>query len=305
MWINSKRIMVAGLALFFIIVFSSFAESKYTRSAKSSHAQDRGSYGIRSVNPSKSTGIGPLGSLMGSLIVECGIQTAELSSLPIDTAVYLTHPDEAQTVAIENVRRSVEQAANTMAGDCPSEVPSRLLLRVAATQRALEVVEGATSALREPLESFYDLLRDEQKARLAGGFFVMEADASDAMAGLVRTRSHNGAGHGNRPTSNVLDCGLWLAELRNWPMAKIEQSLELTARQRGPFYELAASLQFAADNLEDACPAGTQRTPIERLSVMVERLEALHQSMEIISAPLRRVYEVLDEIQLARLATEI
>jgi hypothetical protein len=299
-----NRVAAAGLATFFLVAPSSSVESNYSHSAKSSRQYDGITHKTGPADLSSSVGAGPLGSLMGAAIVECGVQTAVLRRLPIGMIVDLTHPDDAQTVAIENVRRSVQHAANAMLGNCPSEVPGSLMLRVAAAQRVLEIVERATSFLRDPLETFFETLHDEQKARLAAGL-VEGVDAGGAIADSAQMRGKDGTGRGNSPTSRVWDCGLWLAELRNWPLPSVERSLGLTARQRGAFYELAASFQFAADNLEDACPAETPPTPVGRLIATVESLEALRGAVEIISAPLRRLHKVLDESQQARLGARI
>jgi hypothetical protein len=252
-----------------------------------------------------SAGSGPLGSLMGKLIGECSLQLAELDKLPMESIGRMIHADDAQLDTIQTVRRTAQDTANALAAACPTQAPASPPTRLAAARRAIEVVEMATSTLREPLETFYQSLRDEQKTRLAAGILVVEADATGAVPLLAGTSTDSGDSREARVAERVWDCGIWIADLRGWPIMKAEQSLQLTARQLGAFYELAAAFQFAADSLEDSCPNGTQPTPIRRLTSMTEKLEALRASTDIIRAPLTRFYEVLDDGQRARFSAGI
>ena len=114
---------------------------------------------------------------------------------------------------------------------------------------------------------------------------------------MIATRATRPRAHG------IANNGL--NELRAWPVEQVQRDLHLTPRQRGAFYELAAAFQFAADSLEDSCPRRALPTPIGRLLLMRERLEALRQSAVIIRAPLAHFYEVLDEGQRVRFGAEI
>ena len=95
-------------------------------------------------------------------------------------------------------------------------------------------------------------------------------------------------------------CEQWRAELRTWPIAQVEQIVQVGARQRAAFYELAASFQHAADMLTDTCPE-TAATPFGRMSQIRKSLDAIRQSIAVIRPALTRFDGMLDRTQRTRL----
>jgi hypothetical protein len=90
------------------------------------------------------------------------------------------------------------------------------------------------------------------------------------------------------------------AELRYWPIARVEQIVQLGPRQRAAFYEVAAAFQHAADGLADTCPSEPAPTPLGRMAQLKTSLDAVRQSITIIRPAVEHLYELLDSGQKKR-----
>ena len=246
---------------------------------------------------------GPVGNLMRELIGDCDRQLFDLKNLPTNSIAQTIEPDDAQATALENIHRIAEKTADALTASCPLQDAGEPPLRLAAAEQGLEAVETAMNSLQQPLETFYQSLRDEQKERLASTAPAPDTDVSGATpADLPR---HRRPRRENGPPVLAWDCDQWIEQLRNWPVDQVLRALNLMPRQRGTFYELAASFQFAADNLEDSCPRQDRPTPIGRLLYMKDKLQALHQSANIIGVPLRHLYDILDDGQKTRFGAQM
>ena len=73
-----------------------------------------------------------------------------------------------------------------------------------------------------------------------------------------------------------------------WPIGRVEQVIAVAARQRAAFYDLAASIQRAADMLADSCPREATPTPIGRIEDLRKKLDAVRESFTAIEPALDR-----------------
>jgi hypothetical protein len=252
------------------------------------------------VSPGKT---GPLGVLMGELIKDCSREANELKILPVDAIAAAITPDTSQNSALMNIHNAAVTAANTLASTCPKDAPQAPLDRLAAVDRGIDAVQAAFNMLEEPLQAFYQLLSNEQRARLVARYPVATIETTGAAPKRRHSRRKDNDTTDAAPSApRVWDCEQWEAELRAWPITQAEQVVQPSARQRGSFYEFAASLQYAADSLDDSCPQQVAPTPIGRLQDMKEKLDALHQSTALMRVPLEHFYETLDGGQKDRLA---
>ena len=248
---------------------------------------------------------GPLGVLIDQLIRDCNREVVELRNFPAESIAQTIGPDETQDAALKSIVKIAAEAADTLVQSCPKEAPVSPADQLFTLDREMEAVQLALDSLQPPLRTFYQSLEDEQKARLVVRYFVASGDASRAAeTPAAQTRSATPAdGHqGAYPARKGWNCDQLRAELRAWPVARIEQTTRLAPRQRAAFYDLAASLQRAADSLEDLCPRETALTPIGRIEDMRERLYAMRKSTAIIRPVLGRFHEVLDAGQRTRFA---
>jgi hypothetical protein len=155
----------------------------------------------------------------------------------------------------------------------------------------------------------------EQKAHLVLRFAGLEIDhgraaettgsASHAIddetrRGSKQPRSGVGDASSARRSRGWWNCEQWQAELRAWPVERVEQSIALVPRQRGAFYTLAAAVQQAADTLADSCPQDTSVTPVARLLELKKKLDGVSKSIAALRPPLSGFYEVLDSDQRSR-----
>ena len=87
-------------------------------------------------------------------------------------------PDDAQRAALDGLRETTRQAAETLASTCPQAVPAAPAARLEAVEQAIDAASVAFAAVQPALEGFYGTLDDEQKARIVRGMEPQKAQAS-------------------------------------------------------------------------------------------------------------------------------
>ena len=95
----------------------------------------------------------------------CGDDSRDVAALPIDQIQQAIQPNEAQRAALDELANASIQAAQTIRSACPTQVASTAPGRLAAMQQRIEAMISGVALMRPPLEKFYSLLDDEQKAR--------------------------------------------------------------------------------------------------------------------------------------------
>jgi hypothetical protein len=261
----------------------------------------------------------PSGSTWGRAIDQltgvCDEEVIELRKLAVESVSRNRTPDSKQGAALDNLRQTADEAANTLAANCPKDVEPVPSGRLDALGRSLDAVETALDALQPLLQTLYGSPRDEQKVAPATSG-VASGDTSRIEASRVRVRSRSRAGDGREARGEALgdqpreaqapsewNCEEWGAELRAWPVARVEEIVQPGPRQRAAFYELAASFQHAADLLADTCPSQpvmALMTPLGRMAQIRNQLEAVRQSIVIIRPTIARFDEMLDAAQRKR-----
>ena len=208
----------------------------------------------------------------------------------VDAAIERTErmvlPTEAQRAALDELRIALRAAAERLAAACTIDTPAGPGARLEAMWRRLRALRQAVIMVRAPLRHFYDLLNDEQKARL---------DTAGREDAGLRTSAAREA----RPAS-LRTCGE-SARMPEWPVASIGQAIQLTEEQR-PMLELlmGTSLHYAHE-LRASCLAGpAPLTPMARLDAVDERLTAIVYAVTILRGTLNRFYVSLTAEQRAR-----
>jgi hypothetical protein len=239
-------------------------------------------------------------------------------------------PDGKKDPAFENLRRIADETADTLAANCPKDVEAVPSGRLDALGRSLDAVEAALDALQRPLQTLYDSARNEQRAG-PGTRSGFGSDDTGRETSRVRARSRNRASADREPLRRAprepppepppepphetaaaapeWNCEQWGAELRAWPVARVEEIVQPGPRQRAAFYELAASFQHAADLLADACPsqsdATSLMTPLGQMSQIRKKLDAVRESVMMIRPALERFDAMLDTAQRKRFRDSI
>jgi ABC-type transporter MlaC component len=138
----------------------------------------------------------------------------------------------------------------------------------------------AVQVARPALDKFYQSLSDEQKERF--NVIDQEVESTDQrqadIAGLCqRTRRNAGP---------LLD--------------RTEHILRLSNNQDAALKDLKEASAKAADLLKASCGLEQPITPTGRLAVMEERLNTVLQALDLVKAPLDKLYNSLSDEQKAR-----
>ena len=150
-------------------------------------------------------------------------------------------------------------------------------------QQRIEAMIAAVATVQPPLDKFYNLLNDEQKARL------------NALAEDQRRKT---ARRGSRPFAQ--SCDVVQPSMQKWPAEEIEARLHPTEAQRSDFKALQDANATAAEMLATSCPADTTVTPPARLAASGKWLDAMLEAVKLVRAALDNLYATLSDEQKAQ-----
>jgi len=208
----------------------------------------------------------------------CGAD-AQVASLPIDRISAAVAPDDQQRAALDALANASLQAAKTTKAACPADVAFTPTGRLDAMERRMQAMAQAVGLIRPPLESFYGMLSDEQKAR----FNAIGHDDHEA----------------NNPPSSTQACGP-KATIPEWPQAQIEKAVRPSEGQRALLDRLKDAGARATEMLKASCPGETPATPPARLAAIASRLDAMLQAVQLVRAALNDFYGSLTDEQKAQ-----
>jgi hypothetical protein len=211
----------------------------------------------------------------------CGNDSRNIAGLPIDQIAETVQPTEAQGAALDELGNASIAAAQSIRAACPTQVVLTAPGRLAAMQQRIEAMKTAVATVRPPLEKFYGLLSDEQKARL-------NALAED------QRRANNGKG---QPAQG---CGVAQPSAVEWPAGEIEARLHPDDAQRAKLGVLRNASAEAAEMLKAACRADDAMTPPARLASVSDRLDTMLQAVTKVRAALEDFYATLSDEQKAQ-----
>jgi LTXXQ motif family protein len=170
--------------------------------------------------------------------------------------------------------------------NCPTAVPMTPLSRMQVMIGRLQATLDAIAIVRPALERFYDSLTDEQRAR----FDAMRVD-------LGQQRESTMAGQQANACTNAKP---GLADL---PMDRIDEVVQPSGQQEDALARLSNGTQKAVEIIQAACPNSTPLTPVGRLEVMQQRLNAMLTAAKTIQPALEDFYGSLNYEQKARFNT--
>ena len=146
----------------------------------------------------------------------------------------------------------------------------------------------AVLAVQPSLDKFYDLMDDEQEARL-------NASAED------RRKMSAANGATEAPAQGpVQGCGPAQSAALQWPADEIEAKLHPNDTQRAALKGLRDANARAVDILSAGCQPTDATTPPARLDAIDGRLEAMLQAVSLVSAALQEFYATLSDGQKAQ-----
>ena len=100
--------------------------------------------------------------------------------------------------------------------------------------------------------------------------------------------------------SMAQSCSDEAAEVTGWPINQISDAVQPNAQQSALLDDLGNAIVKASDAIKSHCPTTVSFTPTGRLDTMQQRLQGLVQAVNIVSQPLGKFYDSLDDEQKAR-----
>ena len=214
----------------------------------------------------------------------CGEDARDIAGLPIDQVQQALQLNDDQRAALDDLANASVKAAQNIRAACPTQISLTAPGRLAAMQQRIEAMISAVDTVQPPLQRFYDLLNDEQRARL-------NAIAQD---------QRNGEPARNTSGSLLQSCESAQASVPNWPEAEIEARLRPTEAQHASLAALRDATSKAEDMLKNSCPSTDAITPPARLEAIRNRLDTMLQAVKIVRAALDDFYGKLSDEQKAQ-----
>ena len=214
----------------------------------------------------------------------CGDDSREIAGLPVDQIRQAVQPNEAQSAALDDLANALIAAAQMIRASCPAQTAFTAPDRLALMQQRIGTMSRAALAVEQPLGKFYDLLNDEQEARL-------NAIAEDRR----KISAANGA-----TEALAESCGAAQPAAMQWPADEIEARLHPNDAQRAALNVLRGANAMAADILNNACQPKDATTLPTRLDAVEGRLDAMQKAVSLMRAALEDFYATLSDEQKAQ-----
>jgi hypothetical protein len=214
----------------------------------------------------------------------CGDDGREIAGLSINQIQQAIQPNEAQRAALDDLANAWVFATQMIRASCLTQTAFTAPNRLAAMHQRIGAMSQAVLVLRQPLGKFYDLLEEEQEARL-------NALAEDRR----RTSTANGA-----TEASAQGCGAAQAAVLQWPADEIEAKLRLDDTQRAALKVLRDANARAVEILTAECQPKDAITPSARLDAVDVQLADMQQAVYLVSAALESFYARLSDEQKAQ-----
>jgi LTXXQ motif family protein len=210
----------------------------------------------------------------------CGDDSRAVAGLVGQIQQTVEPNSDRQRAALDELAKALMMAAQMIRSSCPSQAALTAPQRLAVMQQRIGTMIAAESALQQPLVKFYDLLDDEQEARL-------NALAADRRKIAPANEDPNAPAQG---------CGPAQAAALQWPAAEIEARLRLNETQRAALRALQDANATAISILNACAPTDTT-TPPARLDAVDARLNAMQQAVYLVKTALSEFYGTLSDEQ--------
>ena len=234
----------------------------------------------------------PIGRVSTAAQQLCEQPGAGVTAWPIERMVETVRPSGEQRALLDDLKNAATRAADAFRNACPAVVPMTPVGRLQAMIGRLLATLDAVHLVRPPLEKFYDSLNDEQKAR----FTAMGPDVGPQPNQTAQTETQ-------RQTTAIQQtnaCANAKPGLVDLPIDRIDEVVRPTGDQEDALDRLSDATQKAVDALQAACPTSTPLTPVGRLGVIEERVNAMLTAANAIQPALEAFYASLNNEQKAR-----
>lgn len=213
----------------------------------------------------------------------CAEQASGITAWPIDKIANALQPNDEQRKLLDELRQASQQAAAEFKDACPDAVPLTPPGRLQAMTQRLQAMGDAVTTVKPAVEAFYNSLNDEQKARFN--------EIGPQLRGSQKAAAN---------PDQTANCSSEKAGLSNLAVNRIENVVQPTDAQEASLDRLDEALQKSVDILRNACPNVVPMTPVGRLDVMKQRLDAMIQSANAVRPALEDFYAALTDEQKAK-----
>ena len=224
------------------------------------------------------------GTAPDRLTLLCGEDSREIAGLPIDLIAQVVDPTEVQRVVLDELANASVASAQKIKAACPTTITLTASGRLASMQQRIEAMIAGVAIVQPPLDKFYALLSDEQKARL-------NAVAEDQGRKTGR--------RGSRPVAQP--CDVTQSSALSWPTEEVDARLRPTDAQRVGLAALQNASAKAADMLSTSCRIDdVAATPPVQLAAVGKRLDVMLQAVKLVRTALDDFYAMLSDEQKAQ-----
>jgi hypothetical protein len=214
----------------------------------------------------------------------CAEPDKGVTAWPFDRIVAAVRPTPEQRELLAQMQRAAEEAAERLKQACPENLPMTPAGRMQAMTMRLQATLDAVKLVRPALEKFYESLTDEQRARF-----------NELGPNIGRDERRTAQ---NAPQQ--ADCGGAKSGLSALAIDRIEDVVQPNEAQLKALDRLSEALNKAVETLQAACPTTIPMTPVGRLEVMQQRLEAMIEAANVVRPALEDFYASLSNEQKAK-----
>lgn len=224
----------------------------------------------------------------------CGGDTAETTGFPLERIGRVVAANEAQRTAFDELASAWISAGDTIRASCPAQAATTALERLAAMQSRVNAMLSAVEAVQPPFQKFYDLLSDEQKARLN----APQRDRRTNAAVAKLKEMQDAACQASREPQDEQQAEKQYRQLiaQQWPLDDIAATLKLNDTERAAL-ELVQDTTMSTMEALSACPPKDALTPPARLKAAKARLEAMREAIGSVNDAVDDFYWYLSDEQ--------
>ncbi len=210
-----------------------------------------------------------------SLAKICGDDASKFAGRQIEWMRQAILLSEEQRAAFDDLANASAEAARIIRTACPTEVALTPSAKLTTMQRRLEAMKSAIAHVTMPFETFYELLDDEQKGKLAG----LSGERAPFAPKVPATQSCTPP------------------EVLQWPGSEIKTRLHLNASQRQAQDALQRMSVLARNTLNFDCEPEEKLDPPDRLATADTRLDAMLDAIKLLRPALDDFLATLSEEQ--------
>jgi hypothetical protein len=216
----------------------------------------------------------------------CGNDSKNIAGFPVEQFRSAISPNDQQSAALDDLATASQKASEAIRNSCPHDVALTAPSCLSAMQQRVEAMRDAVSTVKPALDKFYDLLSDDQKAKIT----ALAAEKPTAQ------RGGNTTSIGSCSTAQTAAAA---PSATPWPSEQIDRDVKPTDVQRASLTALQDATVKAADILKSSCPPDAARTPPARLDAAGTRLDAMLQAIGTVRPKLDDFYNSLSDEQKA------